>query len=326
VTRVSKSVALALCLFATQFVADAQESGKLARIGILVPGSPSTHNYVVEPLRQGLGELGYVEGLSFAIVHRWAEGKFDRLPGLAAELVRLKVDVIVAFGPPAIRAAQQATRAIPIVMAITHEPVAMGFVASLARPGGNITGMAFQDSELATKRLELLKAAVPVLSRVAALWDPSGGGPGALAATEHAAGSLGLKLGVVETAKPTDFDRAFESARRGGAQAMIQLASPLHSAHRRRIIDLAMNHRLPATCESAQFVHDGCLMSYGPKFPEMSRRAASYVDRILKGAKPADLPVEQPTRFELVINLKTAKALGLTIPQSLLLRADHVIR
>lgn len=289
-------------------------------------GSSAVAAYVVTPFREGMRELGYVEGKRFVLEDRYADGDAERLPVLAAELVRLKVNLIVAYGPHAIRAAQRATSVIPVVMGIVHEPVALGFVASLARPGANITGLAFQDSELATKRLELLQGTVPALARVAALWDPGGGGQQARAAVEQAARAQGVLIQILETVKPGDIDAAFEAARRDGAQAVIQLASPLHAVHRTRVGELALKYRLPTSCETMQFVQAGCFMSYGPSFPEMSRRAATYVDRILKGARPGELPVEQPTKFELAVNLKTASILGLTIPQSLLLRADYIVR
>ncbi len=297
---------------------------KIPHLGLLRNGSPPGGNSE-EAFRRGLRELGYVEGQTILLEWRWAEGRPERLPGLAAELVRLPADVIVTSGPDAIRAAQRATGTIPIVAAVMHEPVAFGFVARLARPGGNITGLSFQDSDLSTKRLDLLKEMLPRLSHVAALWDPVGGGELARRAAEEAARSLGLKLQVLEIRRPEDLAGAFDAARKGRAQALIQLSSPFFSSHRRAIGDLAIKGRLPTTCEQAQFVDAGCLMAYGPSFDDMFRRAASYVDRILKGARPADLPVEQPTKFELTVNAKTAKAVGLTIPQSLLLRADRLI-
>jgi putative ABC transport system substrate-binding protein len=256
---------------------------------------------------------------------RWGEGRIDEFPRIASELVALPVDVLVAWGPQVIRAAQQATATVPIVMAVVHEPVAFGFVKSLARPGGNITGLSFQDSELGTKRLELLKAIVPRMRRVALLWDLAGGGETGVRAMKASAHKLGLATQVLEVRLQEDFGSAFAAARNQGAQAVIQIASPFLAVYRARLIELAAAQRLPMACETKLFVSEGCLMAYGPDFSEMSHRAAAYVHKILNGAKPADLPVEQPTKFELAINLKTAKTLGLTIPQSLLQRADQVI-
>jgi putative ABC transport system substrate-binding protein len=255
---------------------------------------------------------------------RWGEGRIDEFPRIASELVALPVDVIVAWGPQVIRAAQQATTTVPIVMAVVHEPIAFGFVKSLARPGGNITGLSFQDSELGTKRLELLKTIVPRMRRVALLWDAGGGGEIGVRAMKASAQKLGLGTQVLEVRRQEDFGPAFAAAR-NQADAVIQIASPFLATYRSRLVELAAARRLPMTCETKLFVTEGCLMAYGPDFSEMSHRAAAYVDKILKGAKPADLPVQQPTKFELAINLKTAKALGLTIPPSLLLRADQVI-
>ena len=322
-------VTLALSILAAPLAANAQKPGKIPLVGVLQGGQapdPSDPGDVLNAFRQGLRALGYVEGQNIAMAHRFAEGQFERLPELAAELVHLKVDVIVTGGPAAVRVAQHATSTIPIVVAVMHEPVAMGFIASFARPGGNITGLAFQDTDLSTKRLELLKEVVPQLSRVAVLWDPSDGGATALRATERAAQALGLQLHILEVRGPDDLARAFEAAEKARAQALIQLASPLFGAHLKTIVDLATKSRLPATCYRRAFVVAGCLMTYGPSFPDMWRRAAFYVDKILKGAKPADLPVEQPMAFELVINLKTAKALGLTISPSVLFQATEVVQ
>jgi putative ABC transport system substrate-binding protein len=313
---------------AAPLAVEAQPAGKVWRIGVFAPGSASGRDQfrqLVEAFRDGLRGLGWVEGQHIVVETRWGEGRIDGFSRIVAELVALPVDVIVAWGPQAIRAAQQATGTIPIVMAIVHEPVAFGFVKSLAHPGRNITGQAFQDSELGTKRLDLLRDIVPRLRRVALLWDAGGGGESGLRAAEASARKLGLTTQVVEVRRPEDFEDAFASARKQGAQAVMQIASPFLATYRTRLIELAAAQRLPMTCETRLFVGEGCLMAYGPSFSDMSRRAATYVDRILKGAKPTDLPVEQPTKFELVINLKTAKALGLTIPPSLLLRADQVI-
>jgi len=310
-------------LLVAPIVAEGQPARTAYRIGKLYGGDPGG---LGAALLQGLRELGYTEGQNIVFERRSADGRPDRLPGLAAELVHLKVDVIVTSGPDAIRAAQRASRTIPIVAAIMHEPVAFGFVASYARPGSNITGLAFQDSDLTTKRLQLLKETLPGLFHVAALFDPNAGGLTALNRAQEAARLLGFTLQALEVKSPPDLTRAFDAARRKQAQALLQLASPFFSAHRREISDLAIQNRIPATCEQRMFVQAGCLMSYGPDFNDMFRRSASFVDKILKGAKPAVLPIEEPTKFELVINLKTAKALGLTIPPSLLARADEVIQ
>ncbi len=308
-------------------VAEAQQAAKTPRVGVFAPGSSAGDQFqlLVKTLRDGLRELGWIEGQTIVIETRWGEGRLDEFPKIASELVALPVDVLVAWGPQAIRASQQASATVPIVMAIVHEPVAFGFVKSLARPGGNITGLAFQDSELGTKRLELLREVVPGMRRVALLWDRGGGGDTGVRAVEAAAQGLGLQTQRLEVQRPEDFTPALVSAKKNGAHAVFQIASPFLATYRAKLIELAAAHRLPMTCETTLFVVEGCLMAYGPDFTQMSRRAATYVDRILKGAKPADTPIEQPTKFELVINLKTAKTLGLTIPPSLLARADQVI-
>ena len=311
----------ALALLAPAFAA-AQPSTKVARIGILsgVPRSAPTHVAFEQKLR----ELGYVDGQNLAIEFRSAEGRADRFPALAAELVRLKVDVIVAVATEAaLRAAWQATSTIPIVMvAVGYDPVALGYVSGLARPGGAITGVFFQHLELIAKRLQLLKEAVPKITRVAVLWDVFA--TDQLKEAEAAARSLGIQLQPVELRDPYDFDGAFRAAR-GRAGALLVLMSPVFFRERARIADLAAKHRLPAMFGVREFAEAGGLMAYGATISEMFRLAAEYVDKILKGARPADLPVQQPTRFELVLNLRTAKALGLTLPQSLLIRADKVI-
>lgn len=329
ILRAALATALACGLLAAPFAVGAQQPANTRRVGVLAPGSASggdQFQQLVKAFRDGLRDLGWVEGQNVVVEARWGEGRIDEFPRIIAELVALPVDVIVAWGPQAIRAAQQATATVPIVMAIVHEPVAFGFVKSLARPGGNITGQSFQDSELGTKRLDLLRDVVPRMRRVAFLWDPAGGGESGLRAAEASARKLGLTTQVLEVRRPEDFGPAFASARKQGAQAVIQMASPFLATYRTRLIELAAAQRLPMTCETRLFVGEGCLMAYGPNFTEMSYRAAGYVDKILKGAKPADLPIQQPTKFEFAINLKTAKALGLTIPQSLLLRADEVIQ
>jgi putative ABC transport system substrate-binding protein len=303
----------------------ASQPSKAIRIGWLAPGSTVTQAVGLEAFRQGLRQLGYVEGPNFAIESRNADGKLDRLPGLAAELVRLPVDLIVTSGPDGARAAQQASRSLPIVVAVMHEPIAYGFIASFARPGGNITGLAFQESELTTKKLEILHEALPRVSKVGVLYDPRGGGPLQLKAADQAARALGLTLQVLEVRSVADFPTVFETAKRTRLQAVLQLGSPLFGSNPVSVAEMTTKHRLPTMCEQRMLTVAGCLMSYGPHFAEMFGRAATFVDKILKGTNPAELPVEQPTRFEFVINMKTAKALGLTIPPSLLLRADQVI-
>jgi putative ABC transport system substrate-binding protein len=312
-------------LLAAPLAAEAQPAGKVYRVGFLGTATPSLMSAWLTAFREGLRERGYVEGKNIAMEYRWGEGKPERFPGLAAELVKLKVDLILTSGSQAVRAVQHATTTIPIVMAVIENPVERGFVTSLARPGGNITGLSFQDSELVTRRLQLLKEVLPGVIRVGVLWNSTDDDRTALKAVEAAATSLGLSLQILDVRVAEDLVRAFEAAKQKHAQALVQLASPLFAAHRKTMLDLSAKSRLPVTCQERTFVVDGCLMAYGPSFPEMFRRAAYYVDRILKGAKPGDLPVEQTTTFELVINLKTAKALGLTIPQSLLSRADEVI-
>ena len=289
----------------------------------MLASSPSEP--LLEAFRQGLRELGYVEGRNITIEYRWAEGRIERLPGLAADLVRLKVDVIVASSHAAL-AAKQATTSIPIVMPIITDPVRLGLVASLARPGGNATGFATQNDELPGKWMELVKETLPKVSRVAVLFHPTYDGGVQLKASEAAARSLGVRLQALRVERPDDFVTAFAEVQKNRAEALIVSSSALFYVHRTRIVEFAAKHRLPTIYHQSEFVvGSGGLMSYGPDFHDLSRRSATYVDKILKGAKPADLPVQQPTKFELVINRRTAKALGLTIPQSLLLRADQVI-
>ena len=318
----------ALLLIAAVTTIDAQQPANARRVGVFPVGSASGSDQfqvLVKAFRDGLRDLGWIEGQHVVLEIRWGEGRISDFPKIASEFVALSVDVIVTWGPQGTRAMQQATETIPIVMAVVHEPVAFGFVKGFARPGGNITGLAFQDSELGTKRLELLKDVVPGMRRVALLWDPTGGGETGVRTVEASARKLGLATQVLEVRRPEEFGPAFALARKEGAHAVIQIASPFLATHRRRIIELAAAQRLPMTCETKLFVSEGCLMAYGPNFVEMSRRAALYVDRILKGVKPADLPVEQPTNFELALNTRTAKSLGLTIPRSLMMRADQVV-
>jgi len=315
-------------LLAAPLAAEAQEAAKVARIGWLAVNlAPNPH--LREAFRQGLRNLGYVEGRNLVIEYRNAEGKFERLPTLAAELVALKVDVILTPGTLVALAAKQATRTLPIVFANVGDAVGSGLVTSLARPGGNVTGLSILAPELVGKCLEQLTQAVPGVSRVAVLWHPGGGvertEKDMLKEADVAGRALGVRLQVVEARGPADFDRAFSEMTRTRAGALTVLGSPMFFNERRRLVDLAAKNRLPTVYPWREFVDAGGLMSYGPNFADMYRRAAVYVDKILRGAQPADLPVEQPTKFELVINLKTAKGLGLTIPPSLLLRADEVI-
>jgi putative ABC transport system substrate-binding protein len=309
--------------------AGAQQAAKVARIGYLVPNL-TVNPHLHEAFREGLRDLGYVEGGNLVIESRDAEGKLKRLPALAAELVALKVDVIVVPSTAPALAAKQATRTLPIVFASAADPVTSGLVTSLARPGGNVTGSSILAPELVGKCLEQLKQAVPGVSRVAVLWHPGGQGERTekdmLKGAEVAARALGVRLLFVEARGPADFDRAFSDMTRARAGALTALPSVMFILERRRLVDLAAKNRLPAVYPWRDFVDAGGLMSYGPDLAVMFRRAATYVDKILKGAKPADLPVEQPTKFEMVINLKTAKALGLTIPPSLLRRADEIIQ
>jgi putative ABC transport system substrate-binding protein len=319
-------------LLAAPLAAEAQLPAGVARIGWLLTGSfesPETR-LLRDAFREGLRERGYVEGQNIVIEYRSADGKIERFPRLASELIRLKLDLIVAANTPAARAVQQATTTIPIVVPVMGDPVDDGLVASLARPGGNLTGLTFLGPELVPKRMELLKEALPKVSRVAALWHPGGYSERTtrdmLKETEAAAGTLGVQLQLVGVRGPDEFDRAFSTMTRERADALIVFPSPMLFNERRRIVDLAIQHRLPSISVARQFVELGGLIAYGASIPDLVRRSTTYVDKILKGAKPADLPVEQPTKFELVINLKTAKALGLTIPPSLLGRADEVIQ
>ena len=297
--------------------------GKTARIGLLgdVP------SFLTEAFRQGLRELGYVEGQNIAIDYRAPEWKYERLPGLAAELVRLKVDVIVAASPPATEAAKQATSTIPVVFTVSGDPVAEGFVASLARPGGNITGLATIAPELVGKQLEMLKAVVPKVYRVAVLQNPSQQGHArAVREAKGAARTLGVELQILQARTPAEIDAAFAAMSRQRTGGALVLRDAVYRAQRAQIVALAAKHRIPAVYGLREEAEAGGLMAYGASVPQLFRRAATYVDKILKGAKPADLPVEQPTKFELVINLRTARALGLTIPPSLLAQADEVIQ
>ena len=319
------AVVLAFALSVAPLAAHAQPATKVPRVGLLITGSSPGQSYL-SAFRQGLHELGYVEGHSIATEYRWAEGKYERLPDLAAELVRLKVDVIVAVATPAVQAAKQATKAIPIVMLSVGDPVASGFVASVARPGGNITGLANIATELVGKQLQLLREVLPNVSLVTVLWNPTNpSNASQLREAAAAARALGVRVQPLEAQGPSDIDRAFVVMTKDRAGALLVLSDSMFIAQRERIADLATKSRLPAVYGLRPHAEAGGLMAYGANLLDLVRLAATFVDKILKGAKPADLPVEQPTRFELVINLKTAKALGLTIPPSVLGRADQVI-
>jgi len=320
-------VALVLLLVFVPVV-EAQQAGKLPRIGILYAGSPSTQAARIESFRQGLRELGYVEGKNIIIEYRHAEGKYDRLPALAAELVRLKVDIIITGGEPATRAAKEATVTIPIVMAQVGDPVGSGLVASLARPGGNITGLSTLAPELSGKRLELLKEIIPKLSRVAVFGTSTQTDNAQLLRdVDLAAKAFGVKLQYVDVLSPKDIETAFQTAVKGRAEAVLFLVSgPVVGGRQARIIDLAVKSQLPVIYANPRIVEAGGLVSYGVDNRDLDRRAATYVDKILKGRKPADLPVEQPMKFEFIVNLKAAKQIGLTIPPNVLVRADRVIK
>ena len=308
--------------------AQAQQPKKIPRIGVLNPATPATVAHLIEAFKQGLREHGYVEGQNVVLESRFGEAKSEEFPVLAAELVRLKVDVIVAFTNPMIEAAKQATQTIPIVTPNSSDPVGSGFAASLARPGGNITGLTTASPELNGKRLEILKETVAKLSRVAVLLSPNfPGGALDLKETEAAARSLGLRIQPLEVRDASDIDRAFGAITNERADALTMFPGhPVLFVNRKKIVELAAKNRLPVMYALSEFVDAGDLMCYEPDRLVMYRRAATYVDKILKGAKPGELPIEQPTKFELIINLKTAKQIGVTIPQSLLYQADKVIK
>jgi putative tryptophan/tyrosine transport system substrate-binding protein len=316
---------LASLLLTTSPVASQQT--KVPRIGFLGATHSSANSARIEAFRQGLRDLGYVEGKNIVIEYRWAEGKSERLPDLAADLVRLKVDIIVTAGPAAIRPAKEATSTIPIVMSFDNDPVGSGFVASLARPGGNITGLSALFPELSGKRVELLKEVVPQLSRMAAFGTSNQPGTDqTLRETERAAAVLGVQLQFLEIRDPKDVETAFQAARKWRADTVLVLSSAVIFSRRTQVAELAVKNRLPVIFPQNEFVQDGGLMSYAPNYADLFRRTATYVDKILKGAKPSELPVEQPTKFEFIINLKAAKQIGLTIPPNVLARADRVIR
>ena len=317
---------LILCTMLLVFCTSAGAQ-KIPRIGYLSGTSYAANSARVDAFRHGLTELGYIEGKSIIIEWRYAEGKLDRLPALASELVRLKVDVIVASAPPPVRSAKQATPVIPIVMAYDDDPVGNGFVASLARPGGNITGLATLAPELTGKQLELLREVIPKLSRVAVIGNATRpGSPQTLREINLAGDAVGVELQYLEIQAQKDIEVAFRSASQEHADAALVMTTPVLIARRKQVADLAIKGRLPTIFGRPEYVEDGGLLSYATSFTDLSRRAAVYVDRILKGAKPADLPVEQPTKFELLINQKTAKQIGVTIPNSVLYRADKVIK
>ena len=305
---------------------DAQQPVKVPRIGYLSADGRVAASHLVEAFRQGLRTLGYVEGQSVTIDYRFADGKYERLPDLARELVQLRVDVLMVFTIPATRAAKGATTTTPIVFAQVLDPVGAGLVAGLARPGANVTGVSVMIEDLGGKYVQLLQELMPRITDVAILWEPAQpAGALQLKQIETAATSLGIRLHTIKVLSPSDFEAAYVSVKTKRSRALLVLPSSLFNLHWQRLADLAVRHRVPTISARREFVDAGGLMSYGPDFADQSRRAAFYVDRILKGAKPADLPVEQPTKLELVINLKTAKALDLTIPSPLLVRADYVI-
>jgi putative ABC transport system substrate-binding protein len=329
--RMSRKVFVFICLLPTVFLPSvltgAQQPRKLPRIGLLDPGSPRA-SALLAPFREGLRQLGYIEGNNIVIEYRYVEGKLDRLPELAAELVRMKVDVIVTQSPTAVRAAHKATKTIPIVMAGGGDPVEQGLIQSLARPGGNLTGLSSMSVELAGKRLEVFKEAIPRLSRLAVLGSSASSPVVArqLKEIELVAPALGIQIRFVEAPRPDDLDNAFSTIAKEQPHGLFIMRSPFLRTYLKRVTDFAEKHRLPTMYDDSGYVEHGGLMSYGASIAELARRAPIYVDKILKGAKPTDLPVEQPTKFELVINLKSAKQIGVTIPQSVLYRADRVIR
>jgi ABC-type uncharacterized transport system substrate-binding protein len=320
-------VAIAVTFAMCGVVAQAQQPGKVYRIGFLAAVAPASIAARTEAFRQALRELGHAEGKNIVIESRGVVGKLDRLSELAAELVHLKVDVIVTTGPTSTRAAKEATSTIPIIMAFDSDPVGSGVVASLARPGGNVTGLSSLAPEISGKQLELLKEIVPRLTRVGVLGTSSQpGNAQSLKETELAAGAFKVQLQYLDVLARKDIETAFQAASRGRADAVLLLVSPVANSQRTQIAELAVKSRLPAIYFATEFVEEGGLMSYGVSFTDLFRRTATYVDKILKGAKPADLPVEQPKKFEFVINLKAAKQIGLTIPPNVLARADRVIR
>ena len=321
------SLVLVVVLLAVAIIAEAQQPTKIPRIGYVDAGSPATTGHRAQAFMQGLNELGYADGQNIVIDYRWSEGKLERLPGFVAELIRSGVDVIVSSATPAIRTAKEQTTTIPIVMAGVTDPVGNGFAASLARPGGNITGLTHVSPDLTGKRLELLKEVVPRLLRVAVLWNPNQPGQStAFKDMQAAAQSLKVTVISIEVRNREEIERVPFDTGKARLQALFELPDPLTFFNRKLIVEFAAKHRLPAMYSFREYVDAGGLMSYGTSFPDLFRRAAVYVDKILKGAKPADLPVEQPKKFEFIINLKAAKQIGLTIPPNVLARADRVIK
>lgn len=318
--------ALGAMALVMSLAAGAQPAARMPRIGYLGNSSPSLESNLFAAFRQGLRDLGYIDGQNIVIESRWAEGDNDRFSALLADLIRLKVDVIVAAGTPGILAAKQATKTIPIVMAVSGDAVGTSLVDSLARPGGNVTGLTTIVPDLEGKRLELLKAMIPRLSRVAVLWNPANPvDPVIFKQTQVAARAFGLTVQSLEVRRVQELESVFAALPRERPDALVLLADRFLLTHRKRIVELIAKYRLPAMCAYEDFVSEGALMSYGPSYTDSFRRSAGFVDKILKGAKPRELPVEQPTKLELVINRKTAKALGLTIPPELLVLAEKVI-
>jgi len=327
ITRRKLLIAMGAGAFAAPLSCFAQQKGKVWRIGFLGAAPASVYTQYLEALKAELRHLGYAEGRNIAVEHRFAEGKYERLPELASELVRLKVDVIVTHGTPATYEARNATASTPIVMISIAEPVASGLVASLARPGGNVTGLSNLAAGVISKHVELLTQIAPGNAALAVLQNPTN--PGAMAPqlkeVEAATRTLGLRMQLFDVRAPNDFEATFARIAAARTAGVVVLSEPLFIDQRHRIAELARKNRVPTVFSRSESVDDGGLMSYGPSLIGQFRHAATYVDKILKGTKPADLPVEQPTKFELVVNMKTAKALGLTIPQTILVRADRVI-
>ena len=324
--RLTAQAVLALALAGSLLAQSADAAGQVPRIGYL--GNGAAAGGQEEAFQQGLRDLGWIDGETVVMEYRWAAGHLERLPKLAAELVQLRSDVIVVAGSLGIEAARRATSKIPIVVAaVLNDPVRSGYVSSLAHPGGNVTGLASQYESIITKQVELLNEAVPGMARLTLLrYAPGASVTTLTAAATSAAGTLGLRIGVQDVKDPAELESAFQAARHDRAQAVLVLPNPFFTTHRGPLVRLAANYHLPAMYEFREFVQDGGLMSYGVNLPDMFRRAATYVDRILKGTKPGDLPIERPTRFEFVINLRAAKALGLTIPPSVIARADEVLQ
>jgi putative tryptophan/tyrosine transport system substrate-binding protein len=312
-------------ILATIQLAGAQQAAKVPRIGVLMVGTEKTTTSL-KAFFQRLHELGYLEGKNIVVEYRYAEGKLERLPALAAELVRSNVAVIVTSGTPATQAAKQATSTIPIVVGTAGDLVGVGLVASLAKPGGNVTGLTAISPNLSGKRLELLTGVLPKASRVAVLWYPSQWDDMEVKQTESVAQALGVQIQSVQVRRPEDFQSAYATMIRERARAVIIIQTGFTGTYRTQLLELAAKNRLASMCDSPVWADDGCLMSYGPNRADLYRRAAVYVDKILKGTKPSDLPVEQPTKFEFIINLKTAKQIGLTIPPNMLARANKVLK